>query len=117
MNYIEITVNSNKPPWGLIREWGLICQNRFWGRGLIREGGYSGGGVIREWGLIRSFTVQIIYTKNKILFSFSFFTKAMLILCGAFFFVNALWNQNKKIIREEGGGVHFNTSSISHKQH
>ena len=45
INYIEITVNWNKPPWGLIREWGLICQNGFWGRGLIREGGYSGVGA------------------------------------------------------------------------
>ena len=43
-------MNSNKPPWGLFREWRLICQNGFWGGGLFERE------VIREWGLIRSFT-------------------------------------------------------------
>ena len=32
---------KREPPQGLIREWALICQIGSWGRGLIREGGYS----------------------------------------------------------------------------
>ena len=43
-------MNSNKPPWGLIREWGLICQNGFWGGGLFGSGG-GGGGLFGSGGL------------------------------------------------------------------
>ena len=43
----EIQRNSNNLSWGLIREWGLICQVRVQRWGFIREGGlFESGDLI-----------------------------------------------------------------------
>ena len=48
-------MNSNKPPWGLIRDGGLFIQS------ALGVGAYSRGGGLIKGGLNRGFTVCMVY--------------------------------------------------------